>query len=336
MSGSLKRSQATLAAERQRQIEEEERTRRAAERRREQHAVLALRLSTCQQSILSIKTTDGFPRLQAAREGIVADFQKLTQDATGPIDPGILLSRLDALAMRIGDYERQINAERAERLHMHRQAESLLAELKVTVEGDEFSGIASAWFPERALALREGVQFASRALSQGQANVVVSQAQKGIDEANRLLEEARSRERKEREREVIIDALVSTMSEMGFAVDQPYYQSDSSDSGVAVRGRLPSGRGLSATVHIGGNVEYITEGFETLAFSDTDGREYRTCDDAEKALHQLHRIMDSSHGVSMSPPQWDGKPDNPQGWAIDHGYGVRYGTNRRLQQKGTV
>jgi len=250
----------------------------------------------------------------------------------GSTDPTILISRLDVLVAKVGDYEREVDAERAGRLRMQRQAESSLAEFRAIVEGDEFSRVASTWFPERASAVRDGVKFVTRALSEGRATVAKSQAQKGMDEANRLLEEARSRERKEREREVVINALIITMSEMGFCVDQPYYEGEGSDSGVAVRGMLPSGKGLSAVVHIGGNVEYITEGFETLAFSDADGRECRTCDEAEAALNQLHRIMDSSHGVSMSPPQWDGKPNNPQGWTIDYGYGMRHDTNHRSQR----
>lgn len=336
MSGSPKRSQAILSAERRLQVEREEQKRQAEAHRREQLQILAGGLSECETSVRRIQSTRVFPELQAARDTVVMDLQRLRDDSGGQTDPAVLITRLGSLLAKIGQYERRANEEEAEQLRARRQAELALRELRAILDGDEFSAIAAVWFPERAAALQNRLKTVTSALAEGRASIAESQANTSVQEARRLVEEARLQEHREREREAVVDALISAMSEMGFAVSEPCYQSDSRDSGVVVDGVLPSGKGLGAIVHIGGAVEYVTEGYETLSFTDADEHVHMVCADAEASLLELHRIMSSGHGVAMSPPEWDGKPDKPRGAVIDGHLGAPRTENHQSQTRRSL
>ena len=103
------------------------------------------------------------------------------------------------------------------------------------------------------------------------------------------------------------------MNQMGFVVQagSPLleYPGDPASASIIQAQRLGGGA-IAVSVPQEGEIWYDVDGYPMRVETNSDGREVRSCDEAQEQIEQLHLAMEKTFGIQMGELMWEGRdPD---------------------------
>lgn len=97
---------------------------------------------------------------------------------------------------------------------------------------------------------------------------------------------------------------------MGFRITFHQPEHPGHPASAAIWGaKTQTGKGISVSVPIAGQVFYDVDGFKH-SVTTVDGNTAAVCDQAEQVLTQMHATLEDKFGVQMGEVLWQGKDPN--------------------------
>lgn len=128
-------------------------------------------------------------------------------------------------------------------------------------------------------------------------------------EMERIAEAVRRVHENEQKRQNIVSRFQEEFRQLGFSMGEPELEDgENPASGLILTASRPEGK----TIHVrfahdaGEPVLYAVDGFP-MPQQTVNGQEFRTCDEAERQLKHLHRLLEK-HGILMGKIQWEDQP----------------------------
>ncbi|WP_226586405.1 hypothetical protein [Microseira wollei] len=109
-------------------------------------------------------------------------------------------------------------------------------------------------------------------------------------------------------RDYIADSIAQTLAEMGFNItfDQKEHP-DHPASAIILAAATNTGKGISVSVPIAGQVFYDVDGYLKHSVTTVDGNTAAVWDEAEQVLTEMHEALEDKFGVKMGEVLWEGK-----------------------------
>ncbi len=137
---------------------------------------------------------------------------------------------------------------------------------------------------------------------------ILTQAQ---SESENIIKIANEAQLKAEQRDYIADSIAESLEEMGFNL--LYRQAEHPDhpaSAIILGAATNSGKGISVSVPVEGEIYYDIDGYTKTTSTNVNGEVTASCDEAEGAISELHELLQAQFGINMSELWWEGKdPD---------------------------
>lgn len=124
-----------------------------------------------------------------------------------------------------------------------------------------------------------------------------------ITQAVNLMEE------KELRRQFLVQRFQEKFKELGFSSSVPHWEDSSNPaSGILLTASRPEGKTINVRFDQDEHqpVMYAVDGFP-MPTQRVDGKAYRTCDEAQRQLEILHKLL-KKHGILMEKLSWEDQP----------------------------
>ncbi|MGK7875362.1 MAG: hypothetical protein AB4426_19300 [Xenococcaceae cyanobacterium] len=207
---------------------------------------------------------------------------------------------IETLTQRRADWERRKAAAEAEKTEML----ALIAGLKE-------DPVVMCWHGQAVTSMETEMEVAQQAISGEQFDHIAGILASVRTKAKQLVEEANAAQLKADQRDYITDSITQTLQEMGFTVvyrkpEHPEHPASAIILGVADN----SGKGISVSVPVEGEVFYDVDGYHKGTVATVGGGQAAICDEAEQVLNEMHTALNEHFGVKMSELTWSGKDPN--------------------------
>lgn len=128
-----------------------------------------------------------------------------------------------------------------------------------------------------------------------------------------IIEKANQAQLKADQRDYIADSIAETLQEMGFSIvyRQPEY-AEHPASAIILGAATNSGKSISVSVPVEGEVFYDVEGYSKQTLAAVGGGSAAVCDEAEGVITEMHEVLAEQFGVKMGELNWEGKDPNRQ------------------------
>ena len=137
---------------------------------------------------------------------------------------------------------------------------------------------------------------------------ILTQAQ---TQSENIIKTASEAQLKAEQRDYIADSIAQSLEEMGFNL--VYRQAEHPDhpaSAIILGAATNSGKGISVSVPVEGEIYYDIDGYTKTSTTNVNGQVTASCDEAEGAIAELHELLQAEFGINMSELWWEGKdPD---------------------------
>jgi len=267
-------------------------------------------LEELERQIAQIPQADAIKFDSAGRTAAQTALSALrTAIASG--NPQTARSPLNTATAAVEQHIASVARNRAQWEQQKAAAEQALGELQALIAGLRADPIALRWqthlVDELAAQLQTGIaaieaeQFDKPALILAAAK---TQEQEIIATANAAQIQAD-------QRDYIAKSIAETLAEMGFFVNEPQLEyPDHPNAALILKAATNSGKGISISVPVEGEVWYNVDGYSKTTEAAVGGGTAAVCDEAENVLKEMHDRLGAEFGINMSEVTWEGKdPD---------------------------
>ncbi|TAE05980.1 MAG: hypothetical protein EAZ96_03870 [Oscillatoriales cyanobacterium] len=267
-------------------------------------------LEELEREIAQIPQTDAIKFDRAGRTAAQTALKAL-RSAIASGNPQTARSPLNTATAAVEQHIASVARNRAQWQQQKAAAEQALGELEALIIGLKADPVAKRWqihlIDELATQLQTGIaaieaeQFDKPALILAAAK---TQEQEIIATANAAQIQAD-------QRDYIAKSIAETLAEMGFFVNEPQLEyPDHPKTSLILKAATNSGKGISISVPVEGEVLYDVDGYSKTTEAAVGGGTAAVCDEAEKVLTEMHDRLGAEFGINMSEVTWEGKdPD---------------------------
>lgn len=264
---------------------------------------VASRLEVVDFALASLATNDT-SRYDPA--GAIEVGRLLHRARSRPVGPA-LEAELVNLEFALQAHSDAVQAGLAAHLENIARAEEVLVRWRDGLAALQADEVAMAWCQPRILDLQARINRLAVLLSDEKPEAVIT-AEPELSELRREIEErAWTHQTKEKARDYIIGGLMRALRKDDFAVDAPVLVGSLLEGDVVLRARRPDGQSLRVGVSQSGTIQYEIGDLRSQTYADETGREFVSCDDAERLLEGLHRTLASEYDIVTDGLWWEGK-----------------------------
>lgn len=227
--------------------------------------------------------------------------------------PDTMRPSLKDCQLAIAAYLDKVQALKQTWLAEKAQAEQELAQLQTAIAGLQADPVVMLWQEAEVWALIKVQQQAEKAIEQeqfAQTAVFLTQVQAS---QTQIIATANVAQLKADQRDYIADSIAESLQEMGFSIvyRQPE-QADHPASAIILGAATNSGKGISVSVPVEGEVFYDVEGYSKQTVAAVGVGSAPVCDEAEKVITEMHEVLAAQFGVQMGALDWEGKDPHRQ------------------------
>lgn len=291
------------ALQRKRRDEEEKRRRADIDRQ-------LFELQELERRVVQTPDAEAMKFDPAGRQQVRSVFQKVREAiATG--DPAVVRRPLTEATALVQKHVRQIVHGKTDSRHLQIQANRQLAELQVILAGLKADPVVMRWQGGAVRELETQISVAQQAIAQGQIKEVIAYLSESRRSSQTIIENANAAQMQAERRDYIADSIAQTLQEMGFSITfhQPEHPNHPA-SATILGATTNTGKGISVSVPIAGQVFYDVDGYAKQSVATVDGNAAAVCDEAEQVLTEMHSALENKFGVKMGEVLWQGKDPN--------------------------
>jgi DNA repair exonuclease SbcCD ATPase subunit len=193
------------------------------------------------------------------------------------------------------------------------KAETNLGEIQGIIAGLQADPVVMRWQASEVASLQQYQQQGERVIiaetfedTENFLNIVKSQSEAIVNTANQA-------QLKADQRDYIASSIVESLQEMGFTItyneaEYPEHPASATIIGAATN----SGKGISVSIPVEGEVFYDVEGYSKQTVASVGGGSAAICDEAEQVIGEMHQVLGDKFGVKMSELNWEGKDPQRQ------------------------
>ncbi|GAB1541861.1 hypothetical protein NUACC21_45340 [Scytonema sp. NUACC21] len=246
----------------------------------------------------------------AGRQQLQHVFQSV-RHAISAGDPAKVRRPLAEATALVQKHLRQIVQGQTDSRHLQTQTNRQLAELKIMVTGLKADPVVMQWQAGAVAELETQINAIQQAISHGQSKQVISQLTEISQRSQTIVETANTAQLQAEKRDYIADSISQTLQEMGFSITfhQPEHPNHPATS-VILGATTNTGKAISVSVPIAGQVFYDVDGYVKHSVTTVDGITSAVCDEAEQMLTEMHDVLEDKFGVRMGEVLWQGKNPN--------------------------
>ncbi len=291
------------ACKRKRRDEAEKKRRKDIERQQ-------FELEELQHQVAQIPEAEALKFDAAGRQLLQSVFQNLLQ-AIAQGDPVAVRRPLAEATALVQKHVRQIAQGQTNCQQQKTQANRQLAELQVILAGLKADPVVMRWQSSAVTELENQINAAQLAIADGRLTQVISCLSESRLRSQSMLEAANTAQIQAERRDYIADSIAQTLLEMGFSITfhQPEHP-DHPASAMILGATTQTGKGISVSVPIAGQVFYDVDGYVLHSVTTVDGNTAAICDEAEQVLTEMHTALEDKFGVKMGEVLWQGKDPN--------------------------
>lgn len=289
--------------------DEEEKKRRADIERQQ------FELEELERRVVQIPDAEALKFDAAGRQQLQRVLQTV-RDAIAKGDPQAVRRPLSEASALVQKHLRQIVQGQTDSRHLQTQANRQLAELQVIVAGLKADPVVMRWQTGAVTELETQISVAQEAIllrnadanANGQIKQVISYLSESRQRSQTILETANAAQLQAEKRDYIADSIAQTLQEMGFSIT--FHQAEHPDhpaSATILGAATNTGKGISVSVPIAGQVFYDVDGYVKHSATTVDGNTAAVCDEAEQVLTEMHTALEDKFGVKMGEVLWEGK-----------------------------
>ncbi len=209
------------------------------------------------------------------------------------------------------DHTNLVIQHRTEWLQRKAEAEQAIGELQAFIVGLRADPVVMRWHGHTITELETQAQTAVQALAAEQfeqpANILAVAQTRG----QQIVEEANAEQIKADQRDYIATSIAQTLQDMGFIVSPPQAEyADHPKTAMILKAATASGKGISVSVPVEGEVWYDVDGYTKSTEAVVGGGNAAVCDEAEQVLTDMHTALEAEFGVKMGEISWEGKDPN--------------------------
>lgn len=208
---------------------------------------------------------------------------------------------IDKLELRM-----QQDAERVRR--QRSEAEQQLLAFESTVAGLQADNTVMRWLPGEVAAMQQEAQELRERFSGGDHSRMTGLADMSAKQEQELVEKASAAQIKADQRDYIARGIRDTLAEMGFIVSEVLEEHPGHPAtALAFTAVNDTGRGISVSVPVEGEVHYDIDGYARSTVSKVGGGTAAVCDSAQEVLEEMHELLEEGFQVQMGELMWEGK-----------------------------
>jgi len=208
---------------------------------------------------------------------------------------------------------RRVRERFAEWSEERNKALAAIAEADDCVGGLEADEVVMRWCGAEVGAIRALLENATARDTDEDFSAAVTMSNQAVADTRKAVSDAQAAQLKEERRRYIAEGIVQVMQDMGFVVQAGYPVLDDParpGSDLIIQAARIGGGAVAVSVPQEGDVWYDVDGFPKELAVGAAGQEVRTCDEAERAITEMHAALDEAFGVQMGELMWEGKdPD---------------------------
>ena len=288
------------ALQRKRRDDEEKRIRADIERQQ-------FELAELERKVAQIPDAEAMKFDAAGRQQLRRVFQ-IVKDAIANRDPAAVRRPLTEATALVQKHLRQIVQGQRGSRHLQAQAFRQLADLQAMIAGLKADPVVMRWQAAAVAQLQAEINAAQEAIAQGWVQREIAQLSEYRQRNQTIIETANEAQMQAERRDYIADSIAQTLEEMGFNItfNQPEHP-DHPASAIILGAATNTGKGISVSVPIAGQVFYDVDGYMKQSVTTVDGNAAAVCDEAEQVLTEMHSALEDKFGVKMGEVLWEGK-----------------------------
>ncbi|XZO02554.1 MAG: hypothetical protein ACM65L_01800 [Microcoleus sp.] len=226
-------------------------------------------------------------------------------------NPQTARSPLNTATAAVEQHIASVARNRAQWQQQKAAAEQALGELEALIIGLKADPVAKRWqihlIDELATQLQTGI--AAVAAEQFDQPALILAAAKTQEQ--QIIATANAAQIQADQRDYIAKSIAETLAEMGFFVNEPQLEdSRYPNAALILKAATNSGKGISISVPVEGEVWYDVDGYSKTTEAAVGGGTAAVCDEAEKVLTEMHDRLGAEFGIKMSEVTWEGKYPN--------------------------
>lgn len=200
----------------------------------------------------------------------------------------------------------------AERWAAQRDAATLaLDQAQAMLAGLSADAVTSRWQADRIAQMQQEAAALAGLLEAESFGEVQNQAQVLLQAEPDLVAEANRAQLQADHRDAIADSVRQALEQMGFFVSAPRPEHpDHPATAMLLEARSAAGKAIGVSVPVEGEIWYDVEGYAMNTAPMPGGGAARSCDEAERVLLDLHRVLGETYGVQTGEVMWEGKDPN--------------------------
>ncbi|MEK0188918.1 hypothetical protein, partial [Microcoleus anatoxicus] len=236
---------------------------------------------------------------------------KALRSAIASGNPQTARSPLNTATAAVEQHIASVASNRAQWEQQKAAAEQALGELEDLIIGLKADPVAKRWqtplIDKLAAKLPTGI--AAVAAEQFDQPALILAAAKTQEQE--IIATANAAQIQADQRDYIAKSIAETLAEMGFFVNEPQLEHpDHPNAALILKAATNSGKGISISVPVEGEVWYNVDGYSKTTEAAVGGGTAAVCDEAEKVLTEMHDRLGAEFGIKMSEVTWEGKdPD---------------------------
>ncbi|MEL7039568.1 MAG: hypothetical protein AAFO04_28750 [Cyanobacteria bacterium J06592_8] len=264
-----------------------------------------------QQRVQQIPDTEAIQFDAAGRQQVISVLKTL-ENAIALGNPTTISRPLAEATALVQKHLHQVAQGQKDSQQLQTQANQQLAQLQITLAGLKADPVVMRWQAGVVQDLETQINQAKVAIANGQTQQVISLLSNSQQQTQAIVEAANTAQLQAEQRDYIADSIAETLQEMGFNIT--FHQSEHPDhpaSATILGATTQTGKGISVSVPIAGQVYYDVDGYVKQSAATVDGSgTAAVCDEAEQMLTEMHAGLEEKFGVKMGEVLWEGKDPN--------------------------
>ncbi|HEY9702113.1 MAG TPA: hypothetical protein V6C58_06690, partial [Allocoleopsis sp.] len=192
------------------------------------------------------------------------------------------------------------------------KAEENLGQIEIIIKGLEADPVVMSWQKAEIAKLQQYQQTGERAIAS--ENFAETEAiLKTVENMSKeIVKTANEAQLKADQRDYIAHSIIESLEEMGFTIT--YNQAEYPEhpaSATIISAATNSGKGISVSIPVEGEVFYDVEGYSKQTVASVGGSA-AICDEAEEIIGEMHQVLEEKFGVKMGELNWEGKDPQRQ------------------------
>jgi hypothetical protein len=236
---------------------------------------------------------------------------KALSSAIASGNPQAVRSPLNTATQAVEQHIASVARNRAQWEQQKAAAEQALGELEDLIIGLRADPVALRWQTDLVNELATQLQTGIAAIEAEQFDKPALILAAAKTQETEIIATANAAQIQADQRDYIAKSIAETLAEMGFFVNEPQLEdSRYPNAALILKAATNSGKGISISVPVEGEVWYNVDGYSKTTEAAVGGGTAAVCDEAEKVLTEMHDRLGAEFGIKMSKLTWEGKdPD---------------------------